>query len=207
MRRYFSPISRIAAVLALVSGMVVEVSAWDELGPLPKARGAHPEFFQKGAVREVEIEGVPYWIFTGDSLGGSSLPDAEAYREAALDARRNLLRHLTGGAARIEAEASGIATAYRFADGKTRRVVCLVPVENVSIHTNAPSAGATPPPPQPAPPSGGVAAPPPAQPAPAPGGEAAPPPAQPAPAPGGEAAPFGQMPRFTPPNLPTPSIP
>ena len=114
------------------------VRAWDELGSLNEARRAHPEFFAKNAVHRVEVDGVEYWAFTGDSDstdGFNGLSDTERYAEAALDARRNLLRHVTGGSKRITAEVSGIVVAYRFAEGPERRVVCLVPVENVHIVT------------------------------------------------------------------------
>lgn len=177
MARHFHIVAETVS-LTLVLGLAFEAGAWDELGPLPQARGDHPEFFRAGAVNEVELNGERYWIFTGDGVreGGVATSDAEAYRVAALDARRNLLRHLSGNAPHVDAEVSGITTAYSFAEGNARRVVCLVPVENVSIRTNTPAipvqAPQTPSTPTMEPPS-----------------------------------PFGSMQRFSPPELPTPSIP
>ena len=124
---------------ALVAG------AWDELGPLSSARRAHPEYFKKGAVHRVELDGVGYWIFAGDSDrrdGFSVLTDTERYAEAALDARRNLLRYVAG-VSNVTAEVSGIVTAYRLSDGSARRVVCLVPVENVVVVTPKSTRSAT----------------------------------------------------------------
>ncbi len=126
----------------LVLAAAFDAAAWDELGPLKKVRREHPEYFEKGAVHEVEVEGEPYWIFTGDGTRERKLfgADSEAYREAALDARRNLVRHLTGDAPSAKAEVSGIVTAYRISEGSVRRVVCLVPKENVVIVSSTPKA-------------------------------------------------------------------
>ena len=126
----------------LVLAAAFDAAAWDELGPLKKVRREHPEYFEKGAVHEVEMDGEPYWIFTGDGVRERKLfgADSEAYREAALDARRNLVRHLTGDAPSAKAEVSGIVTAYRISEGSIRRVVCLVPKENVVIVSSTPKA-------------------------------------------------------------------
>ena len=88
------------------------------------------------------MDGAEHWVFTGDSDlrdGFEGLSDTERYAEAALDARRNLLRHVTGGSRNATAEVSGIVVAYRFADGTARRVVCLVPVENIRVVSAAPA--------------------------------------------------------------------
>ncbi len=130
------PSSAFRSVALLVLVAAVPARAWDELGPLAEARRTHPVFFAKGAVHRTEVDGEVYWVFTGDSDqrdGFASLSDTERYAEAALDARRNLLRHVTGGARNVTAEVSGIVVAYRFADGPARRVVCLVPVEKVRV--------------------------------------------------------------------------
>ena len=131
------------AVFALA--VAFNAAAWDELGPLRQVRREHPEYFEKGAVHEVEVEGESHWLFTGDGIREWRLfgGDAEAYREAALDARRNLVRHITGNAPSAKVEMSGIVTAYRISDGSTRRVVCLVPKENVSVVSQAPAARPT----------------------------------------------------------------
>ncbi len=119
-----------------------DAAAWDELGSLKKVRREHPEYFEKGAVHEVEVDGEACWLFTGDGIRERKLfgGDSEAYREAALDARRNLVRHLTGDAPSAKAEVSGIVTAYRISEGSVRRVVCLVPKENVSVVSPQPKA-------------------------------------------------------------------
>jgi hypothetical protein len=134
----------IALYAFLIHAVAFDASAWNELGPLEQVRREHPEYFGKGAVHEVEVDGESYWLFTGDGIRERKLlgTDSEAYREAALDARRNLLRHLTGNVQGAKAEVSGIVTAYRLSDGLIRRVVCLVPKENVSVVSPAP---ATPP--------------------------------------------------------------
>ncbi len=231
--------SAIVARLLPLLTLALEVGAWDELGPLDKARRAHPEFFRKGAVNQVEIDGEMYWVFTGDGTkeGGRFTSDAEAYREAALEARRNLLRHVADCASHVDAEVSGIVTAYRFAEGKSRRVVCLVPVENVALLI-AKSAGVPPAAAETSPDarSRGSAAPPIAESAGVPPaaaetspdarsrGSAVPPiadddvappslesaglpPAAPPKDDAHEPAPFGGMKRFSSPSLPTPTIP
>lgn len=125
----------VAFFAIFILAVAFDASAWDELGPLKQVRREHPEYLEKGAVHEVEVDGEPHWLFTGDGIrerrffGG----EAEAYREAALDARRNLVRHLTGNAPSAKVEVSGIVTAYRIPDGSVRRVVCLVPKENVHV--------------------------------------------------------------------------
>jgi hypothetical protein len=120
-------------VFFVMSLAAIAAFGWDEFGPLGNARREHPEFFSKDAVHSVELDGVRYYVFTGDSKAVKGVSDAELYREAALNARANLLRHVTGGAKRVRAEVSGIVTAYQFADGRSRRVVCLVPVESVTV--------------------------------------------------------------------------
>ncbi len=191
--------------------------AWDELGPLKKVRREHPEYFEKGAVHEVEVDGESYWLFTGDGTRERKLfgGDSEAYREAALDARRNLVRHLTGNAPSGQAEVSGIVTAYRISEGSVRRVVCLVPKENVVIVSPAPKA--TPAEPQseasgPAAPPANAAAPAVQQPAPAVPSDkaaetAAQQPAPMAPSDATNAKPPAGPPRFQMPDLPTPVLP
>ena len=110
------PSSAFRIVALLVLSAAIPVRAWDELGPLEKARREHPAFFAKGAVHQTEVDGEEYWVFTGDSDqrdGFASLSDTERYAEAALDARRNLLRHVTGGSKNATAKVSGIVVAYR----------------------------------------------------------------------------------------------
>ena len=225
-------------LLAVLSAFVLFLAspaarAWDELGPLAEARRAHPAFFAKGAVHRTEVDGAEHWVFTGDSDlrdGFEGLSDTERYAEAALDARRNLLRHVTGGSRNATAEVSGIVVAYRFADGTARRVVCLVPVENIRVVSAvpapkpaipeasetpaAPAAPAAPAPaPEPAAPAASVA------PAPAPAPEPAAP-ADPAaesvsatpdrPVPERSATPSHadpDLPRFSPPALAVPTLP
>jgi hypothetical protein len=196
----------LVALLVLVAAFPAR--AWDELGTLEEARRAHPALFRKGAVSRIEVDGVEHWAFSGDSDRRDGFPvlsDTERYAEAALDARRNLLRHVTGGARNVTAEASGIVVAYRFPDGPARRVVCLVPVENVRVISAAAPDTST------APPSASAA--PDASDAPAaaesPTETSAPEPpspssadesTSPSPADAG-------LPRFSSPNLPTPVLP
>lgn len=189
-------------------------AAWDELGPMKKVRREHPEYFEKGAVHEVEVDGESYWLFTGDGIRERKLfgGDAEAYREAALDARRNLVRHLTGDAPSAKAEVSGIVTAYRISEGSVRRVVCLVPKENVVIVSPAPKTNPTEPQSEasgPATPPAKAAAPAAPQPAPAAPSDkaAAPQPAPAAPSGATDAKPPAGPPRFQMPDLPTPVLP
>ena len=151
------------------------------------------------------MDGAEHWVFTGDSDlrdGFEGLSDTERYAEAALDARRNLLRHVTGGSRNATAEVSGIVVAYRFADGTARRVVCLVPVENVRVVSAAPA-------PKPAIPEApetpaAPAAPVPAS-TPAPAAPAAPAAPVPAPAPEPVAAPVASAPAPAP--APEPAAP
>ena len=194
----FSATVAFSAFLALAAAF--DAAAWDELGPLKNVRREHPEYFEKGVVHEVEVDGVPHWLFTGDGVREWRLfgADSEAYREAALDAKRNLVRHLAGGAPNATAEVSGIVTAYRISEGSARRVVCLVPKENVSIVSPQPKAT---PAGQKAEASGPAATP-------AKSGEAST--RQPAPvAPPGvaQAEPPAGPPRFQMPDLPTPVLP
>lgn len=133
----------LAPVLLALCAAAPAARAWDELGPLDEARDAHPEFFGKDAVHRVEVDGVDHWVFAGDSDlrdGFEDLSDTERYAEAALAARRNLLFRVTGGSRNATAEVSGIVVAYRFPDGTARRVVCLVPVENVLVTSAEPPA-------------------------------------------------------------------
>lgn len=206
-----SPAFHIVAQLVLAAA--IPACAWDELGPIAEARRAHPGLFRKGAVSQIEVDGVEYWAFAGDSDqrdGFTSLSDTERYAEAALDARRNLLRHVTGGAKNVTAEVSNIVVAYRFADGLARRVICLVPMEKVRVlSANSPAAAPTesPSPVAPVAPLESTAAPAPAEPPSGP--PATKPPEPPAGAPAMEAPMPSDtgLPRFSPPSLPTPVIP
>lgn len=133
-----------AAALPLALCAAIQARAWDELGPLADAQRENPSYFEKGAVHRVDVDGVEHWIFSGDSDtsdGFFALSDAERWAEAELDARRNLLRHVAGGAKNASAEVSGLFVAYRFRDGTTFRVVCLVPVENVRVSSAPESPG------------------------------------------------------------------
>ena len=196
---------RLAAAL-LVLAAAFPARAWDELGPLAEARRTHPAFFAKGAVHQTEVDGEVYWVFTGDSDqrdGFASLSDTERYAEATLDARRNLLRHVTGGARNVTAEVSGIVVAYRFAEGPARRVVCLVPVEKVRVVSA--SAPPTAPVAQSAEPAPPIAA----EPLVPPPAAESPFSAEPFPTPSDAVSHSAgtDLPRFSPPTLPVPVIP
>lgn len=109
-----------------------------ELGPLDGARKSHPAIFVEGNVLKYTVGGKNGYVCNGSAeqcfVGGQAESDAELYREASLDARRNLIRFLKKGLdGTVEIRLSGMRKLYEYPEGKIRRVICFVEDGNVSV--------------------------------------------------------------------------
>lgn len=118
----------------------------DELGPIADAKAAWPEAFVPGNLVEASFGGTVFYAFAGEAeqffSGKYAEPDSELYEEAVLDAKARLFESLSKGDPDASVSMSGLRTAYKFADGAFRRVVCVVPRDSVSRATSKDSATA-----------------------------------------------------------------
>ena len=127
-------ISRPIAVLLLAADVA---SALNDLGPLAEARAVWPDAFVPGKVTAVDFAGETFYAFAGEAesffSGEFAESDAELYEEATLDAKARLYGTLSEGDKSRSVALSGLRIAYRWADGPMRRVVCIVPRQNVNV--------------------------------------------------------------------------
>ena len=109
----------------------------DDFGPLEKAKKALPAIFVPGNVLIETCNGAEYYVYNGMAercfSGAMAEPDAELYREAVADAKRNLFAHLTQGDKRKTVELSGATIAYQYSEDKLFRAICLVPKSKVAV--------------------------------------------------------------------------
>lgn len=114
----------------------------DDFGPLEKAKKALPAIFVPGNVLIETCNGVEYYVYNGVAercfSGAMAEPDAELYREAVADAKRNLFAHLTKGDKRKTVELSGVTIAYQYSEDKLFRAICLVPKSKVVVRLAQP---------------------------------------------------------------------
>lgn len=114
----------------------------DDFGPLEKAKKALPAIFVPGNVLIETCNGAEYYVYNGVSercfSGAMAEPDAELYREAVADAKRNLFACLTKGDKRKTVELSGVTIAYQYSEDKLFRAICLVPKSKVVVRLEQP---------------------------------------------------------------------
>lgn len=125
--------------------MVVIASAGfciDDFGPLEKAKKALPAIFVPGNVLIETCNGADCYVYNGVAercfSGAMAEPDAELYREAVADAKRNLFAHLIKGDKRKTVELSGVTIAYQYSEDKLFRAICLVPKSKVLVRLEQP---------------------------------------------------------------------
>lgn len=109
----------------------------DDFGPLEKAKKALPAMFIPGNVLVEICNGVEYYVYNGVAeqcfSGAMAESDAELYREAVADAKRNLFAYLTKGDKSKTVELSGATIAYQYSEDKLFRAICLVPKSKVVV--------------------------------------------------------------------------
>lgn len=114
----------------------------DDFGPLEKAKKALPAIFVPGNVLIETCNGAECYVYNGVAercfSGAMAEPDAELYREAVADAKRNLFAHLIKGDKRKTVELSGVTIAYQYSEGKLFHSVCLVPKSKVVVRFEQP---------------------------------------------------------------------
>lgn len=138
--RAFQPRHLIGAVVVFPLTVCIAALSYgmDELGPLDDARKSHPAIFVEGNVLKYTVGGESGYICNGSAeqffAGDQAESNADLYREASLDARGNLIRHLKKGVdGTVEIRLSGMRKIYEYSEGKIRRVVCFVAERNVSV--------------------------------------------------------------------------
>lgn len=114
--------------------------AVNELGPFDKARSSHPAVFVPCNVLEYTVGNEQGYVFGGESSQRfrNALSDGKLYREATLDARRNLYKFLTMGDKSKTVEMSGARPLYQYTEGEKRRVILFVPKKNVRVFVPQP---------------------------------------------------------------------
>ena len=114
--------------------------AVNELGSLDTARSRHPAVFVPCNVLEYTVGSEHGYVFSGESAQrfGTAMSDSKLYREATLDARRNLYKFLTKGDKSKTVEMSGARQLYQYTEGEMRRVILFVPKKNVSVRVFVP---------------------------------------------------------------------
>lgn len=112
--------------------------AINDFGPLEKARKNHPAIFVPGNVIEYTIGNEIGYVYNGEAekyfegeLGES---DANLFREASLDAKKNLYNFLVKDDRSLEVQMSGARKLYEFVESKMRRVVFFVRKDRVSVN-------------------------------------------------------------------------
>ena len=114
----------------------------DDFGPLEKAKKTLPAIFVPDNVLIETCNGAECYVYNGVAercfSGAMAEPDAELYREAVADAKRNLFAHLTKGDKRKTVELSGGTIAYQYSEDKLFRAICLVPKSKVVVRLEQP---------------------------------------------------------------------
>ena len=114
----------------------------DDFGPLEKAKKALPAIFVPGNVLIETCNGAEYYVCNGVAercfSGAMAESDAELYREAVADAKRNLFAYLTKGDKRKTVELSGVTIAYQYSEDKLFRAICLAPKSKVVVRHEQP---------------------------------------------------------------------
>lgn len=104
--------------------------ALNDLGTLDQARAEHPAVFVPGNVLAYTIAGVQGYVFNGEAercfTGTLAESDADLYREAVLDAKKNLRNYLAKRTPSSAYQLSAVRKLYEYTDGKMRRVVLFV---------------------------------------------------------------------------------
>ena len=124
----------------LVFGLPLAILAKNELGTIESAQQNYPDAFAPGKVLEVDHDGKSWYAFAGEAeqcfSGKYAESETELFDEATLDAKSNFLSILSHGDSKAKVTMSGLRIAYQYADGAFRRVVCMVPVDSVSVSHN-----------------------------------------------------------------------
>ena len=127
------------AIMVMIAGAGFCI---DDFGPLEKAKKALPAIFVPGNVLIETCNGAECYVYNGVAercfSGAMAEPDAELYREAVADAKRNLFAHLTKGDKRKTVELSGGTIAYQYSEDKLFRAICLVPKSKVVVRLEQP---------------------------------------------------------------------
>ncbi len=128
-------IKRRILILLTVSGSFC-AQALNELGTLSQARKAHEAVFVPGNVLTYEIAGTWGYVFNGEAenlfSGKMSEKDSDLYREALLDAKKNLLIWLKKRYPGKGFSFGECVKLYEYPEGNMRRVVCFIKRTNVS---------------------------------------------------------------------------
>jgi|GEM_PF-6799854 len=123
-------------IVCLIS-CTMPVLALDELGRLDVARKEHPAVFVPGNVLEYTIGNVKGYIYNGVAEkcfeGDMAENDSELFREATLDAKRNLHVFLAKGDKTLTVSMHGARTVYAYSEGEMRHVIMFVPQKNVEV--------------------------------------------------------------------------
>lgn len=124
-------------MLASLSAMPLSAAFESDLGALEEARRSHPAVFVPRNVVEYTVGGELGYTFGGDAVqhfkGTFASSDAKLYREAVLDAKRNLYAFLTKGDKSKTVQMSEARKLYEYIDGDVRRVVMFVPKDKVTV--------------------------------------------------------------------------
>lgn len=136
-----------AAVAAMfIASPLAALQGWasvGELGSIETAKRTHPAVFVPRNVLAYVVNGEDGYVFGGEAVqrfkGNLASSDSRLYREARLDARRNLYKFLTKGDKTKSVEMSGARTLYEYNEGDIRRVVLFVAMKNVSVNTASPN--------------------------------------------------------------------
>ena len=129
-------------LVALVGGVscaALSALAFEDLGPIEKARAEHPSIFVPGEVNILDIGGVRSYVYSGVAERYlEEETDSELWQEATLDAKKTLLMKLAGEKTDVEVSVSGETPLYQVKDGNSFLVVVSAPVKNVSTHKKSP---------------------------------------------------------------------
>lgn len=117
--------------------LVLSVHGMNELGPIDVAQKKYPAVFIPGNVLRYTVSGEIGYVYNGEAEkffdGHFSEKDSELYREAELDAKKNLYAYLVKGNACKEVVVAESRKLYQYPDGRMRRVVCFVSQKSIII--------------------------------------------------------------------------
>ncbi len=112
--------------------------AFEDLGPLARAKETHPHIFVPGEVNTVKIKDVECFVFSGQAekfLDDET--DAELWQEATLAAKGVFLNWVQGGDASRKVVMSSCSPLYREKVGSVYTMIMSVPRSQVRVENSA----------------------------------------------------------------------